>query len=455
MLMVLGASHHDLELSQLERLSAGAEVLNKALGRLVGSVDDGTSSGPLAGSVVLATCNRLEIYLDALRFHDAVDGVTAEVAAMADMRPADIAGLLKVRVGAPVVAHLFKVTAGLDSMVVGEAEISGQVSRALTTAQQADTATPSLNAMFQLALRTAKHVAASTGLGTAGRSIASVAIDLAGQLIRPGSPATSGDLVAGSPSRPLAGTRCLVVGTGAYARVAAAALRARGASALSVYSPSGRAESFAGTHGAVVVGPGDLAAAVAGADLVISSSGRGSAALDLPTVTAALSMRRLGGSTPPPPDGPLVIVDLALRPDVAAEVRTLPGVRVIDLNTVADGVAPEHGDSIVHAQDIVIAAVAKFEDDLAGRSLDPAVVALRRHVSIAVEKEMARLRSKYDSDIAADVELSMHRVAQSLLHTPTLRARELARTGDSANYLQALHTLFGIDLASPVPTADS
>jgi glutamyl-tRNA reductase len=90
---------------------------------------------------------------------------------------------------------------------------------------------------------------------------------------------------------------------------------------------------------------------------------------------------------------------------------------------------------------------------MAARRLDPAVVALRQHISGAVEKEMTRLRAKYPSDIAADVELALHRVTQSLLHTPTLRAKELARTGDGANYLQALHTLFGIDLTEAEPAA--
>jgi len=94
----------------------------------------------------------------------------------------------------------------------------------------------------------------------------------------------------------------------------------------------------------------------------------------------------------------------------------------------------------------VIAGVAAFEERMAVRRLDPAVVALRQHISGAVEKEMSRLRAKYSSEIAAEMELALHRVTQSLLHTPTLRAKELARTGDGAHYLQALHTLFGIDI---------
>lgn len=424
--MVLGASHHDLELTQLERLSAGTGLLNAALSDLRSVPDSAVS-----GAVALATCNRLEIYLDAERFHDAIDAVTERVAEMAGMDAAVVANLLKVRVGAPVAAHLFTVASGLDSMVVGEAEISGQVSRALTAAHTAGNTTPVLQSLFQSAARTAKQVATGTGLGSAGRSVASVAIDIAAEALT-----VNGS--GGAPATRLASTTCLVIGTGSYARVVATALKARGCTRLQVFSPSGRAEAFAATHSAEVVRAAQFADAIGKADLVVACSGTTGGVLDVSTVTAALAGRAQL----------LPVVDLALRPDVSGGVRALPGVRVIDLHTVAQGAAPEHREAIAAAQDVVIAAVAKFEDDQAIRTLDPAVIALRQHVSVAVEKEMVRLRAKYDSEVAAEVERAMHRVTQSLLHTPTLRARELARTGDGAGYLQALHTLFGIELPS-------
>lgn len=422
MLMVLGASHHDLELTQLERLSTSTDSLSQALREM------SDADGAIRGSVVLATCNRLEIYLDADRFHDAIEAVTERIAAVAEIDPADAAGLLKVRVGAPVAAHLFTVASGLDSMVVGEVEISGQVSRALTAAHAAGTTTPVLHSLFQSAARTAKQVTAGTGLGSAGRSVASVAIDIATSAL----PAAQ----TADATLPLATSTCLIIGTGAYARVVAAALHARGCTRLQVFSPSGRAEAFAGTHQAEVIADGQFAEAIGKADLVIACSGTTGGVLDVATITAALAGR----------DHPLQVIDLALRPDVSLGVRSLPGVQVIDLQTVSQEAAPEHRESITAAHDVVIAAVAKFEDDQAIRTLDPAVVALRKHVSGAVEKEMVRLRAKYDDDVAAEVELAMHRVTQSLLHTPTLRARELARTGDGAGYLKALHTLFGIEL---------
>ena len=435
MLTVLGASHHDLELTQLERLAARTEELSSGLAALCAREDS-----PVAGLVLVSTCNRLEIYLDAVRFHDAIDAVGEVVAETAGMRTDDVVALLKVRVGAPVAAHLFSVTAGLDSMVVGEAEIAGQVARAFRDAQAARTTSAPINLLFQAAARTAKRVATVTGLGAAGRSVASVALDIA--LADDG--VTGGGGGSAGAGTALSGARALVIGTGAYARVVAAELRERGCAELSVFSPSGRAPSFATRHDATVVLPADLFTALAAADLVVTCSGASAPTLDEVLLKDVVAQR----------DRPLPVIDLALRSDLSPGARTVPGVRLVDLYTVAEQADPAHRDAVTDAQDIVIAAVSDFEDQLAQRRIDPAVVALRQHISATVEKEVARLRAKYPADVAGDVELALHRVTQSLLHTPTLRAKELARTGDSADYVQALHTLFGIDISQPAAAAD-
>ena len=246
--------------------------------------------------VVVATCNRLEIYLDAVRFHDAIDEVTAVVAAV-DRHPRDeVSGLLKVRVGAPVAAHLFTVAAGLDSMVVGEAEIGGQVARAFRDAQAAGTASPAINLLFQSAARTAKQVATDTGLGAAGRSVASVALDIAARSRRPST-------VRGP----------LVIGTGAYARVVAAELRARGCAELSVFSPSGRASAFADRHQATPLDGGRPG----------RRRGRGRPGRHLQwDQDPACSTRNCWPAAVARREIPLPIIDLALHSDVSAP---LPG----------------------------------------------------------------------------------------------------------------------------------
>jgi glutamyl-tRNA reductase len=412
-LAVIGASHHDLELADLERLSAGPE-LQAALRDLAGR-----PGSPVAGWVLLATCNRLEIYLDAVRFHDAIDDVVDAVATAARLPSSEVSGLLQVRAGSSVAAHLFGVASGLDSMVVGEAEISGQVSTALRHAQAAGSATPMLHLLFQSAARAAKRVATRTDLGAAGRSVATVALDVAERRVGP-----------------LSDTAVLLIGTGAYARVVAAALRDRNCTRVAVYSPSGRQAAFAARRGLRPVTSADLPQLLAGSGLVVSCSGTGVTVLDAGLVGAVLAER----------GRPLCVVDLALHQDVPPDVRELPGIDVIDLTTAALAAEGVSGTAVAAAAELVLQAVADFERDLAARRLDPAVIALREHVTGTVQRELDRLLSRVPPEVAAEVEHAAHRMTRSLLHTPTIRARMLARTGDETDYLRALHTLFGIDV---------
>lgn len=415
MLMVLGAGHHEVDLAQLESLGDAADAVRARLTPSISGADP-----VLTGFVVLGTCNRLEVYLDAVRFHDAVDLVIDAVAAVTGWDQATAEQQLRVRVGSPVGAHLFGVAAGLDAMVVGEAEISGQVARAYREAEQAHTVSPALHGLFRAAARTAKAVASRTRLGAEGRSVASVALQLA---------AGDGDLT---------GRTALVVGTGALARVVTAALREQGCTSLSVFSPSGRAHEFAAGHDATPVEAAELAAVLGSVDLVVAASGTtgSSGALGAGTVQRVLAAR----------ETPVTVVDLALSRDIPEEIRSLPAVRVVDLHSVADAAGPAHGSELRAAQEIVLAAAAAFDDELTARSLDPAVVALRSHVYAAVDSEVQRLRRKYSGEVADDVERAMLRVTNALLHTPTVRAKELAKDGSGEDYVKALHTLFGIQL---------
>lgn len=414
--MVLGAGHHDVGLAQLENLADGADGLRKTLVEATVEADPA-----IAGAVVLATCNRLEIYIDAIRFHDAVDTVTDAIGLANGMDVDHAESALRVTVGVAAGSHLFTVAAGLDAMVVGEAEIAGQVARAHRQAETDGTLTPQLDRLFRAASRTAKAVAAQTRLGAEGRSVASVALDIAATRI--------GDLTS---------RRALIVGTGAYARVLAASLRSRGCTDLWVFSPSGRAQAFAATHHATAVGVDGLPAVLGQVDLLVAASGRGRIADEsaLAPMTASLRAR----------DMPILVVDLALHHDIPAAVRELDTVEVIDLHSVATSTGPAHGSELRVAQEIVLGAVDRFEAEVAERTIDPAVVALRSHVFAAVDAEVQWLRRKYDGQVADDVERAMRRATSSLLHTPTMRAKELAKDGSGEDYIQALHTLFGIEI---------
>ncbi|MDP2014175.1 MAG: glutamyl-tRNA reductase [Actinomycetota bacterium] len=413
-MVMVGASHHDVTLDEVSRLTAAGEGLARKL----------TQSSPdINGAVVLSTCNRFEIYLDLERFHDAVELTTASVAQAARLDPDFVVDAMRVLVGTAVGQHLFSVASGLESMVVGEDEIAGQVRQALATAQEERTTSPTLERLLQRALATSKAVTSSTGLGAAGRSIVSVGLDVAEQ--RYGS---------------LAGRRALILGTGSYARVVTAALQKLGCVDIHVYSSSGRAAQFAHSRELVPVESEQLIAAIADAQLIAACSGTSEYLVDQSVMVAARGLRGSG-------DIPVIpIIDLALTPDVAPEVAQCAWADVINLEVIREFAPREHSSAILEAQDIVLQAVAEFELTESGRSADHAVVAMRTHVMSIINEEMERIRTRVDADTAEEVARALHRVSNTILHTPSIRAQELARTGDFADYQKAIHTLFGIDL---------
>ncbi|MFV2144185.1 MULTISPECIES: glutamyl-tRNA reductase [Isoptericola] len=390
-LLSLTASHHELDLDALERLSTGS----MSVGRTV----VGTCR-PVQGTVVISTCNRFELYLDV----DApLDGDTvrhatrhvAELVAESSGVSTDVAaGSFTVRTGPEVAEHLFTVAAGLDSMVVGEREIAGQVKRALAESRADGTTSKTLELLFQTASRTSKQVGRSTSLGGAGRSLVSVALDLAGRSMRP---------------YPVA--RAVIIGTGAYAGATVAALRARGCDDIRVYSRSGRAEAFAASHGTGAVGvePEALVEALGDADVVVSCSGarsgRSGAApddaeaslayvLDAASVARARERAAARAGDEPEPDA-LVILDLALHRDVEPAAADVEGVLLYDLASLMAHAPATERAVVDEAGALVARAAARFEETRLGRAADAAVVALldeaEREVAAVVETAVERL----------------------------------------------------------------
>lgn len=409
-LVLVGTSHHDVTLDELDRLVAAEPGLAR---RLVDASPD------IDGAVVLSTCNRFEVYLDLNRFHDAVEATTDTVASSAGLDRSFVVDAMRVVVGTSVAQHLFSVASGLESMVVGEDEIAGQVRQALATAHAEGTTTPALERLLQRALATSKSVTSSTGLGAAGRSIVSVGLDVVEQ--RHG---------------PVSGTRALVLGTGSYARVVVAALQRRGCTDIGIFSSSGRAAQFAQSHAITAVEVDDLPSYLGGVDIVAACSGAPHYLVDAPLMAASGA-----GST-----RILPILDLALSPDVAPEVRALPHVDVVDLAVIREFAPEEHASAILEAQEIVLASVRGHEETESGRTADHAIVAMRSHVMSIIGEEIERIRRRVDPETAEEVARSLNRVSNAILHTPSVRAQELARTGDFADYSKAVHTLFGIDV---------
>ncbi|MGV8978247.1 MAG: glutamyl-tRNA reductase [Cellulomonas sp.] len=408
-LLSLIASHHDLDLAVLERLSADTHAVGHEIV---------AGCPPVTGAVVLATCNRFELYLEVdapEHLADARARAAAVVAARSGYRVERVETELHAGTGAEVAEHLFAVASGLDSMVIGEREIAGQVRRALSAARRDGTTTSDLEALFQAASRTSRTVGASTGLGGAGRSVVSVALDL-----------VHDDLP------PWPEVRCVLIGTGSYAGASLAALRARGCADIRVFSPSGRAHGFASVRGARAIVGRDLHAELTDVDLVVACSGAPGAVLEVEALAAA----RRGV------DRPLAVVDLALRHDVDPGVRELPGVRLVSLTTVSENAPDEHSAPVALAREIVARTAADFQADRRMRLRTPGIVAERRRVLGGLRVAVESLESIDERAVRA-----LRRRTRLALHGPTVRARDAARVGDEAGYAAALADLAAI----PVP----
>lgn len=405
----LGLSHHLVSTEELSALSAAGSDAVSAL----------RVRPEISGVVLLSTCNRFEVYFDGPLFHPAVEAV---LDALRDVLPPERRGLadeFELHAGQMAVQHLLEVAAGLDAMVVGEAEILGQVREALATADS-DT-TPALRRLFHAGLTTGKAVKTETDLGAAGRSVADVGLSLVEQR-----------------HFPLAGRRVLIVGTGSYARVVTASLVRAGCTAISVYSRSGRAAAFAASHDIDAVSSDGLISAIGETDVVVTCSGHTHHG---PIITANLIGRARDATSPLLP-----VLDLSLSGDVATDAADLIGVDVIDLDEIGAHAPAEASAAVLAARDLVARGVDTYVHLESGRAATPAVTAMRSHVSQFIEREIEAAARRYDAATSAAVARSLRRVSNALLHTPSLRAAELARAGGLDDYQHALHTLFGIDV---------
>lgn len=402
--LAIGVSHHQASVDALTQFTACAQRVAPALREQNG----------VHGLIVLSTCNRCELYLDADSFHDTVHAARK---LLADEGAGEVLEAMDTFASRNAVEHLFQVACGLHSMVVGESEVVGQVRSALSNANQQ--ASPALHRLFQMALATSKLISASTNLGALGRSVASVALDLVES--RHGS---------------LSGRPALLIGTGSYAGVVTADLVRRG-SEVSVYSSSGRAAAFARTHPVTPLDSRKLPTALARAGAVVACSGTG-----VQTLTASqVAEARVGVF------GLLPVVDLALGRDVDPELAITPGIDLIDLDVVGAHSSREQTDSLIRAQELVSQAVESYLGAERGRLADPAVTAMRAHVNDIINRELDSVAAQASPEVTAAVTRSLRRVGNSLLHTPSLRAAELARNGELDDYAHALETLFGIEIS--------
>jgi len=432
-LICLTASHKNAGFDMLERLSANAE---QAAPRILDGHD------ALQGAVVVATCNRFEAYLDLDASEgsspvDAVHEAIRAVGTVAGLEAEELRTTFGFVHGNAVAGHLFSVASGLESVVVGEGEIAGQVRRSLEKARSEGTTTPELERLFQRASQTSRRVKNETGIGGEGRSLVRLALDLAESRVTD-----------------WAQTRVLLVGTGRFAGASLAALRDRGVTDVRVHSPSGRGTKFAHNHGIASVPREAFAPAAAEADVIVTCTTADHHVVDRALIAvgreqlaaSAGSVAVLPGAAVPAgavaAERRQLVIDLGLPRNVAPDVVDVPGVELLDLETIKIHAPLEELGATDAAREIVNRDARAFGETAEERDLAPAVVALRRHVFDIMDAEIERARSRGDDDGRA--EAALRHMAGVLLHTPMVRSRELARAGEQAAWIEGLEALFGV-----------
>jgi glutamyl-tRNA reductase len=424
--LLFGVSHRSAPVSVLEQLSVDESDQIKIVDRVL-------QSPLVTEAMVLSTCNRVEVYAVVDAFHGGLAVVGQVLSEHSGMSMGDLTKYAYVRYSEAAVEHLFAVASGLDSAVIGEQQVLGQVRRAYAAAESNRTVGRVLHELAQRALSVGKRVHSETGIDAAGASVVSVALGMAERRLGG-----------------LAGKTAVVIGAGAMGALSAGHLTRAGIGHVQVLnrSPS-RAQRLArkiresGAH-AEALTLDRLPNALAGADVVVSCTGAVSPVVSLADVHHALAAARRDEA-----GHPLVICDLGMPRDVDPAVAGLPGVWVVDVERVQhEPSAHAAAGDVDAARHIVAAEVANY---LAGQRMaevTPTVTALRQRAADVVEAELLRLDNRLpglESAQREEVARTVRRVVDKLLHAPTVRIKQLASAPGGDSYAEALRELFELD----------
>ncbi|MEL4503723.1 glutamyl-tRNA reductase [Luteococcus sp. H138] len=407
-LLAVSINHRTAGLDLLARTSMDNETSRELAKSLVAAAHVGEA-------LVLSTCNRTEVYLDTERFHAGLEAIAQPLARRAGVERAALPEVCRVYYDEAAVTHCFGLVAGLDSLVVGENQILGQVREALSSAQEDRTSGPAINQLFQTALRVGKRVQSETSIGAAGRSVLSAALDQLGD-----------DLQADSSS-------VLVIGAGAMAGLAARTLASRGARVDCTNRTLAKAERLATEVGGVAIPLSELDSAVAEHDVVVTCVG---AAGNLVSAENLFEGH-----------APRIVIDLAMPPDVDENVAD-KGVRLVNLASLKAASNGEDELDVEAARRLVASEVTAFLAKQRAQAVTPTVVALRQMATGVVDKEMARLERRVhglDEQAVAEIHNALNRVAEKLIHSPTVRVREFAGGNAPVDYAAALRALFALE----------
>jgi glutamyl-tRNA reductase len=435
--LVVGLSHKSAPVAILEQAVVSGDTLAKLL-------HDVARSEAVAEVFVVSTCNRVEVYADVDRFHAGVTAICELLARHCGVAAQELTPHLYVHYEDSAISHLMAVACGLDSMVVGEGQILGQVRSALKVAGEQGTVGRILGELGRLALRTGKRARTETEIDRAGLSLLNMAIDLAADRL---GPAGAAGPAGGTGTEALAGRAVLIVGAGSMSALAAATATRSGAASIVVANRTRRhAERLAADVSATAAGLADLPAAMAVADVVVSCTGATGQVITRDIASAAVTARTRAARP-----GPLVVLDLAMPRDVEPAVAELPGVVLIGIDTLTGHEsAAATDDDVAAVRAIVESELAAYHSALDAARVAPTVVALRAKAAKVVDSELTRLTGRLTADGLSghamdEIAQTVRRVVDKLLHAPTVRVKELAGSPGGEEYAAALQVLFDLD----------
>ena len=417
--VVIGLNHRTMPLDLFERMTIDGARLPKALADLA-------SREHLGEVVVLSTCNRTEVYAMAERFHGAYADVRNFLAELAFVTPDAFADHLYVHYDAEAVRHLFSVAAGLDSAVIGEAEILGQVRGAWEQAGIEGTAGPVLNLLFRHALETGKRARTDTGIARGTASVSHAAVEMATERL--------GELT---------GKRVLILGAGDMAEGMATALQGGGVSEVLVANRTWRkARALADRVGGQAVRLSDLPLAMVEIDLLLTSTGA-----TVPVVEhddfASVTAERAGR--------PLLIVDIAVPRDVDPTVGELDGVTLLDINDLrrfAQAGVERRSHELAAVEAIIDEELGRFRSAASARGAAPLVASLRSWADDVRAAEVARHAARLeglDERQREAVEALTRGLVAKLLHQPTVTLKDTAGSATGERLADATRQLFDLD----------
>jgi glutamyl-tRNA reductase len=426
-LVVVGLNHKTAPLELLERLSISEEQLPKALHQL------GTFEDVIEGAI-LSTCNRIEVYVNLSRFHAGTQDVKNFLAEFCHVAPEELTDRLYTYHDESAVRHLFRVASGIDSMIVGESEILGQVRRAYETARTERTVGRMLGTVFRQALSVGKRARTETAIGRDPVSVSSAAVELARRTFGKGT---------------LSGSRVVIVGAGKMGHLAARSLARAGATDLVVVNRTEeKAEALAALFAAVPLPLERLAHALEDADIVITSTTAPDVVIDRTLLDSVMARRESGR--------PLLIVDIAVPRDVDPAVREIEGVvakDIEDLRGVVDEGRGHRQNEAMKVESIIAAETQRFLEVQRSSEFAPTAAALVSAVDQIREAELERAIAHLGPLSAAqraEVDHLTRRMVAKILHTPLKKMRDVAGSNDGYLYVETLREMFELDEAPDV-----